>query len=415
MAATDLKSIIPNATAAELELVARYAMLPEDPRRERSFSAFAETGLPHRRLEAFKWSDFRAALPTLVGAEQAAQPDPFAGVYGTEIRISAGSMLVPSDWPAGIRAFEKTEAQAFGAAEEMPLGALTAALAGQKGGLDTLMIEVTEPVDTPIHIVAASDRSEASFARITVLVRPGASIHLIESHLGGAGFSGFLLDLALQEGASATRTLYQAGAADEAQAVTADVRLEARARYTQTSLAFGAKIARLETRLTHQGEASHARLNAAYLTGPGDHVDLTTHVRHGAEAAETDQLTKGAVLDGGRGVFQGKFHVPRKVGQHTRAEMAHHALLLENGAEVFSKPELEIYADDVECAHGNTCGALDGDQVFYLRQRGIPEAEAKALLTEAFIAEALGAAPETLRDTLASEARAWLARAALRR
>jgi hypothetical protein len=104
----------------------------------------------------------------------------------------------------------------------------------------------------------------------------------------------------------------------------------------------------------------------------------------------------------------GKFMVPRKVGQRTDAAMQHHALLLEYGAEVFAKPELEIYADDVECAHGNTCGALDGDQLFYLRQRGIPETEAKALLTQAFVTEALESAPDLAAEILRAAAEAWL-------
>ena len=89
--------------------------------------------------------------------------------------------------------------------------------------------------------------------------------------------------------------------------------------------------------------------------------------------------------------------------------MQHQALLLEDGAEVFAKPELEIYADDVECAHGNTSGALDPNQLFYMRQRGIPEAEARALLTEAFIAEALEDASEHVQDAMLEAARSFLA------
>lgn len=406
--ATDLKSIIPNANAAELELVARYAMRGEDPRRERAFSAFAVTGLPHRRMEAWRWSDFRAALPALEAPEGAGAVDPFSALSGPVIEISASQYKLTGTLPAGLRLMERADADVFAPAEDMPLGALTAALAGRKGAPASLVIEVTEPVAEPLRIVARSDRNEANIARITVLVRPGAHLDLIESHLGGAGFSSFLLDLTLQTGASATRTLYQIGSGDEAQAITANVESAGEARFTQTALAFGAKIARIETRLTHQETGSEAVLNAAYLAAKGRHVDLTSHIRHGAEACTTRQLTKGAVLDGGRGIFQGKFMVPRKVGQRTDAAMQHHALLLEDGAEVFAKPELEIYADDVECAHGNTCGALDGDQLFYLRQRGIPEAEAKALLTQAFVAEALESAPEPAAEILRTAAEAWL-------
>ncbi|MEL6566845.1 MAG: SufD family Fe-S cluster assembly protein [Pseudomonadota bacterium] len=403
-----LRDAIPNANPAELELIARYAMLPEDPRRERSFSAFSETGLPHRRLEAWKWTDFKAGLPALEGSKAKAAADPFAEIEACRIHVASGAVTPPAAWPKGLNVFEKTDAQAFGAAEDMPLGALTAALSGQKGGIDALLIEVTDTVETPLHFVFASDGAEASFARVTVLVRPGASAHFIESHLGGAGFSSHLIDIGLQAGGRVTRTVFQAGHTSEVQAVTADIHLHEGASYEQTTLAFGARVCRLETRLTHRETGANATLNAAYLAGDGQHVDITTHVRHGAEACTTKQVTKGAVVDGGTGVFQGKFMVPRAVGQKTDADMQHHALLLEDGAVVNAKPELEIYADDVECAHGNTCGALDGDQLFYMRQRGIPEPQARALLTEAFIAEALSETPESLRSVLEGKARGWL-------
>ncbi len=395
---------IKDPTPAELEFIARYAMLPEDPRRARNFEAFVQTGLPHRRLEAWKWTDFRAGLPTLESPGTEGFEDPFDRIDACWFTIRNGTITQPDDWPDncpdGLRVFGKTDAQALGGAEALPLGALTAALSAQKAGLSSLLVEVTGPVDRPLHLVCRSGNAEASLARVTILVRPGASIEIVESHLGGAGFSSLLLDLAVQEDGRVQRTVYQRGAASEAQAVTADVSLSAGAGFNQTVMAFGARVSRLETRLVHAGPGAQATLNASYIAGPGQHVDLTTHVRHGAEGGRTRQLTKGAAMRGGRGVFQGKFHVPATVGQHTDAEMAHHALLMEDGAEVFAKPELEIYADDVECAHGNTCGALDAEQVFYLRQRGMPERLARALLTEAFIAEGLQAAPELLRDLL---------------
>lgn len=405
---SDLRKMIPNANAAELELVARYAMLPEDGRRERAFQAFAASGLPHRRMEAWKWTDFKAALPELASPKSKAADDPFADVPAFKIHIDQGRFAYDGEPPAGVRIFEKTDTESFGAAEELPLGAMTAALAGRKGGTTALMIEVTDPVSTPLHFICAADGDEANFARVTMLVRPGSSVELIESHLGGAGFSSFLIDIGVQKGGAAARTLYQRGGADEAQAVTADVHIDEGARFTQTALAFGAKIARIETQVTHEGERAQAVLNAAYLAGAGYHVDLTSLVRHGARHGEIKQVTKGAVTDGGKGVFQGKFHVPRTRGQYTDADMQHHALLLENGAEVFAKPELEIYADDVECAHGNTCGALDANQLFYMRQRGIPDREARALLTEAFVAEAFEEAPDSLRDILRAQAAHWL-------
>ncbi|MHA7900014.1 MAG: SufB/SufD family protein [Henriciella sp.] len=403
-----LKEKFRNPGTAELELIARYAMLPESGQRERAFEAFAETGLPHRRMEAWKWTDFRAALKQVEASAQGSQCAPLPAFEHPVIEFTPEGVTLPDALPDGIKLHPRDEAQALGNAEEVPLGAMTAALAGRVGGMDTLIIEVNAPTDTPLHIVTRGNRGETNFARIAVILRPGATLDLIESHVGGVGFSSFLIEIGMQEGGAVRRTVLQRGSADEAQAITAVVNLGDKSEYTQTALAFGANIARLETRLRHQESGSTATLNGAYLTAKGFHADFTSHVRHGAPASVTRQVTKGAVLDGGTGVFQGKFHVPRTVGQYTDADMQHQALLLEDGAQVFAKPELEIYADDVECAHGNTSGALDPNQLFYMRQRGIPEAEARALLTEAFIAEALEEASESVQAALLDAARSFL-------
>ena len=404
-----LKNKFKNPGAAELELIARYAMLPENAQRERAFDAFAHSGLPHRRMEAWKWTDFKSALKQVEASKFHNETAPLPAFDGPVIEFTPRGVSLPDVLPFGVKLHQQLDAQALGNAEDIPLGAMTAALAGRVGGLDTLIIEVTEPTDAPLHIVMRGDRDETNFGRVVIIVRPGARLDLIESHIGGVGFSSFLIEFGVQDGGEVCRTVLQRGSADEAKAITAVVNLGAESTYTQTALAFGAKLARIETRLTHQGSGSHATLNGAYLSAKGFHADFTSHVRHGAPSSVTRQVTKGAVLDGGRGVFQGKFYVPRTIGQHPDADMQHQALLLEDGAEVFAKPELEIYADDVECAHGNTSGALDPNQLFYMRQRGIPEAEARALLTEAFVAEALEDASESVREALLDAARSFLA------
>lgn len=404
---TALRDLIKNPTTAELELVARYGMQPEDARRERAFLAFAETGLPHRRMEAWKWSDFKAALKTLETPAAASSADPLPHEDVLVFRFTPNGFEQPAELPDGLRVLTQPTAKAVGGAEDVPLGALAAALAGGGSRPATLTFEITSNDLPRMHFVF-DGAGEASFARIAFVIRRDAAINVTESYLGGAGFTSALLEFSLEEGARLNRTIYQRGGKDEVLAVTSVLNMEAASEVTQTTLSFGSKVARLETRAVHQGTGSKLVLNAAYLSGKGFHTDITTHVRHGAPGCVTRQLTKGAVLDGGKGVFQGKFFVPRKAGQQTDADMQHQALLLEDGAEVFAKPELEIYADDVECAHGNTCGALDDAQLFYLRQRGIPEIQARGLLTEAFIAEALGAADESVRDVLLAEAHDWL-------
>ena len=401
-----LKDMIRNPTVAELELVARYAALKADPRRERLFEAFAQTGLPHRRIEDWRWSDFKAAVTGLDVPAAPPAADPLATDGVTTLKFTPQGYTAPATLPPGLRLLAKDEAQAMSGAENAPLGALAAALSGAKNAPATLLAEVTDEAPVRLHMVF-SGPGAINAARVVFLLRPGARLEVSESHLGGAALSTALVEYTLQEGAKLSRVVYQRGGKTEAQAITALIHQDADAETKQTVLAFGAKVARIETRLVHQETGSHATLNAAYLAGDGYHIDFTSHVRHGARACVTRQVTKGAVLDGGRGVFQGKFHVPRNAGQQTDASMQHNALLLEEGAEVFAKPELEILADDVQCAHGNTSGALDQNQLFYLRQRGIPLEKARALLTEAFIAEALEEAGDH-QEALRAEAQSWL-------
>lgn len=404
-----LRDLIANPTPAELELIALFGSQPEDARRERLFKAFAITGLPHRRLEAWKWTDFKAALSNLRQQEGPVAIDPLPHNDALVFRFSPNGFSLPEKMPDGLRVLQKKDVQALGAAEDVPLGALAASLAGGRSGPATLLIEVSS-ADLPRLHFEFSGQGETGFARIEIVVRPGAALTLSESYLAGTSFKATTLDITLQKNAWVNRTVFQRGAAGEAVASTALVHLEAESVFEQTILAFGARVARLETRLVHREPGAKATLNAAYLVGKGLHADITTHVRHGANSCVTRQLTKGAVLNKGTGVFQGKFHVPRTAGQYTDADMQHKALALEDGATIFAKPELEIYADDVECAHGNTCGALDDDQMFYMRQRGLPEPVARALLTEAFISEALERAG-ALEPVLRYEAQIWLASA----
>ena len=128
------------------------------------------------------------------------------------------------------------------------------------------------------------------------------------------------------------------------------------------------------------------RMDGVYLLGGSRHADITTSVVHEGTGGGTSQIVKGVAADTSRGVFQGRIVV--SVGaEQTDARMRHDAILLSDRAEIDAKPELEIYADDVACAHGNTVGALDAETLFYIQARGVPEAQAKALLLRAHLGE----------------------------
>jgi Fe-S cluster assembly protein SufD len=162
--------------------------------------------------------------------------------------------------------------------------------------------------------------------------------------------------------------------------------MEKDARFDQVVFTTGAKRQRIETTVHQAHGHATVRLDGAYLLHDQRHADLTSTVTHSGLGGVTSQLTKGVVDGQARGVFQGRIVVERGADQ-TDARMGHHALILSDKAEVDAKPELLIFADDVQCAHGNTVGALDENALFYAQQRGMPFETARAMLTQAFVGE----------------------------
>lgn len=237
-------------------------------------------------------------------------------------------------------------------------------------------------------------------------VRTGESLLFVERMDDDRHMDARAFEFTLEPAAALTRVVIQTGA--DLPLSIARARLGAGAKYRQFVLAFGGRLARLETHVSVEGQGAEVTLNAAYLAGAGRHADLTSVIEHKAPGGVTRQLIKGVARKGGRGVFQGKIVVERDA-QKTDARQHHRGLLLEEGAEIFAKPELMIHADDVQCAHGNTAGGLDEGALFYMRSRGIPEADARALLIEAFLVETIPESlPEALRDELTGLIRTWL-------
>jgi Fe-S cluster assembly protein SufD len=337
-----------------------------------SLAEVIETGdltrLPSRRDEAWRWSDLRGLIRVLPSASLA----------------SDGSL------PAGPFASL--------AAEEV-------VLINGRGPTEIILAPGAQKT-LALRFVAA-EGSGAHVSRLEIKVAAGAHLNLLESYegLGTDYVAEADLAFALAPGASVERIVMAADAESGVSVSIAKVTLSPGSHFGQTILTSGARRQRLETRVVHSGGGAKVRLDGVYELGARRHADITTTIRHEGPGGGADQLTKGVVSGQGRGVFQGAILVLEGADQ-TDARMGHHAILLTDTAEVDAKPELEIYADDVACAHGNTVGALEPDALFYARQRGLSEAEAKALLTEAFLAAVIDRIDhEGARDL----ARAWVA------
>jgi Fe-S cluster assembly protein SufD len=186
--------------------------------------------------------------------------------------------------------------------------------------------------------------------------------------------------------------------------------IHASGTYDSFTLNLGARVSRTEVHAQLSGVGATAHLNAAQILAGSQHADFTTVVAHAAPGCTSRQTVKNVLAGRSRGVFQGKIEVAR-IAQKTDGYQMNQALLLSPDAEVNSKPELEIFADDVKCSHGATVGELDADQMFYLRSRGIANDEARSILVHAFLAEALDAiADAVIRKQLETAIERWWAR-----
>jgi Fe-S cluster assembly protein SufD len=231
---------------------------------------------------------------------------------------------------------------------------------------------------------------------------------LIETHVAAGDAQAISLTrLALGARASAKHARVNSGAgARHLSSIVAT--LDEGSQYDPLQMTVDGALTRAQANIRFEGASARCHYTGAMMLRGQAHADFTLVVDHAAVGCESRELVK-AVLDGrSRGVFQGKVIVERGAQKTDGKQMAN-ALLLSDDAEFDSKPELEIYADDVVCGHGATAGQLDEDMLFYLRARGIPETEARALLIAAFVGEALDKIEdEALRDALREKVDAWL-------
>lgn len=243
----------------------------------------------------------------------------------------------------------------------------------------------------PIHLLflSAPGKTPASHLRNLILAEEGASATIVEAYasLGdGAYWTNAGTQVAAARGATVRHFKLQTESLEGFHTSLSSVELHQDANYESFVLATGGNLARHEVRARLLGDNACASLNAAYLGRGHQHQAQRTDVEHRAVGTKLDELYKG-VFDGrAHGAFLGRIHVAEKA-QKTDARQQNRNLLLADGAVADTKPELEILADDVKCAHGATVGDLDREPLFYLRARGIDEADARALLIQAFICE----------------------------
>jgi Fe-S cluster assembly protein SufD len=409
--------------------------------RKTAIGAFAGLGLPHRRIEEWKYTDLRAALkeafsPSLgPGAqvdaralEQALGP----GLAGLDaVRL----VFVDGAFAPALSRLDEQQGKAYhfdplARGLERGFDWLTALVGDASGPKATAVVALNTAFMTdgallrvaagarlskPIHLVFATSGAEKAAATTRNLVEIGADAEatILETHLAlgeGAKQTNAVTELAIGDRAHVRHLKFTAGeAAGSAHVGTWLTRLGTESRYRAFQLTAGAPLVRNQLWVTFDGEGAKLDISGCFLGAGTDHIDTTLVVDHAVPGCESRELFKGVLADNARGVFQGKVIV-RPDAQKTDGKQMAQVLMLSEDAEFDSKPELEIHADDVVCGHGSTAAELDPDMLFYCRARGIPLEVARTLLIESFVGEALDKIEdERLREALSEIARARLA------
>src|SRR5436190_9905305 len=423
--------IRPIKTAAETALAANFARalgtLPGKGTvaalREDAFRRFEADGLPHRRLEDCKYTDLRALVRE--AKSLAAPPDATAKARAKDAAAALASLearrivfvdgaFVPelsdlADLEAGLTIRSTAEALAAGdveltarlgkivATDDLAVALNTAFMA------DGALIHVAAgtALMRPLHLVFvnAGAAAAAVFIRSLVVIEAGARAMLLESHEGSDGYQvNTVLELQVGDDAHVDHIKITGDGAGALHVSTLMASVGAHARFNEFLFTTGAAVVRNQAFVRFDGEGTIAGIRGASLLKGRQHADTTLVADHAAADCTSREVFKSVLDEEGRSVFQGKIIV-RRHAQKTDAKMATHALLLSESAEADNKPELEIFADDVQCGHGATSGALDEDLLFYLKARGIPAEEAEALLIQAFVGEAVeGIEHAGLRD-----------------
>jgi Fe-S cluster assembly protein SufD len=404
--------------------------------RQRAFEAYERVGLPHRRIEDWKYTDLRvlmrevlplAAAPDAAALKRAGAALKLHAIEGVRRLVLVDGAFAPKlsetgslEKGLGIRTLREEleggdtalHAQLFAPENSDPMVALNSAVM-----TDGLVIDVADGavLTQPLHIVhiASGAVPSAMFTRSLLNLGKAASATLVESYIATEGAKTYQahdsLIVSIGDGARLDHVRLVEDDREAFNISSSVVTLGAHAHFNTFGITSGSHVSRYQAVIAFAGEGSRVETNGVNLLNGRQHADTTLFLDHAVPNCASREIFRAVVDDRGHSVFQGRIIV-RPHAQKTDAKMMTRALLLSDEAEADNKPELEIFADDVTCGHGATTGALDESLLFYLRARGLSEKEAQALLIQAFVGEAIESiANDGLRELVISAAQRWLA------
>jgi len=380
--------------AAEATLIAQLTSVGATAEAERLSIA----GLPTRRVESYHYTDLKSllkAVPPLGLAANAASAPALrvAGAY--QLMIANGVIQSSTTAPAGV-IVGKAEGGALSTRDDV-LVHLNGALAKE-----SLSLTLENSVDPVIQIDRRIEGEAAHVAdSLKIFVADNASAVILETFSGSdaAHVGNHATYLAVGKNAVVTHITVDLSARAVSHFATNEYQLADGAKLRTVTIHAGAALSRSQVFARFAGPGAHGDFTGLNLVADGQHNDITIDIRHGVAHTTSQEMYKQIARGRSKAVFQGKIVVERDA-QKVDAKMMMQGLMLSDEAEILSKPELEIYADDVVCGHGSTCGELDADSMFYLMSRGITKAEAETMLVRGFIAEVL----DPIEDAALNEA-----------
>lgn len=389
--------------AAENTLIDQLKSVGADAAAER----ITVVGLPTRRVEAYHYTDLKMLLkaipPLAQAANEASAPAlRVAGAY--QLMIANGVIQSASTAPAGI-IVGKTEGTALSTRDDV-LVHLNGAFAKE-----SLTLTLENTVDPVIQIDRRIEGEAAHAAdSVKIFVADGASATIIETFSGSdaAHVGNHATYVTLGKDAKLTHITVDLSARIASHFATNEYHLGENAQLRTLVVHAGAGLSRTHIFPRYEGAGAHGDITGLNLVSDGQHADITMDALHAVPGTTSQPLFKSIARGRGRSVVQGKLVVARDA-QKTDAKFMHQGLMLSDEAEILSKPELEIYADDVVCGHGSTCGKLDEDSLFYLMSRGIHREEAETMLVRGFLEELVDPIEhEALAEALHGVIDGWL-------
>ncbi|MCG7198524.1 Fe-S cluster assembly protein SufD [Marinobacter pelagius] len=408
----------PTLSTAFLESAGQSLPKPLLDLRKQRGTALVDMPLPTRKTENWKYSSKYLKLTEDMASPLPSQGQGMTGqdVPGYRI-VFLNGVIQPeaSEFPqaAGIqvtsfRDLDDEEAEALAGQLDSTLDDKAVQLARLNAARfeDGLLIRLKPDavLDQPLFVIheVTADASGSAFPRIFVDAGRHSQATLVEEYRSSGSepvMVNTVAEFNLADGANITNVrLTMEG--DNVQHIGATgVRQQRNARFESHTVGFGGPLRRHDLQVRLEGEGGECKLNGVVVTQGKQHFDNHTTIEHVAAHCNSEETYRNIAADQSHAVFNGRIHIHQDA-QNSNADMNNKNLLLSNGAEIDTKPELEIYADDVKCAHGATIGQLDEVSLFYLVSRGIARREANVLLTMAFINELVEQIPlETVRET----------------